>query len=142
MGLFNKFMGGGKEYPPLDASSIAAQSIASVREQLDDFAQQVSDQLEFVPANDTMYVFIGKPPKKFGIVWIREGKVHNFKSLAAEKNLPATTFQLLSDKLRDAYEKSGESEKYSSTIGGRKVIVSTSGSLSKDVHDIIQEISS
>lgn len=141
MGLFDKLVGGGKEYPPLDASSAAAKSIAGVRQHLEDFARQVSDQLELVPADGTMYVFIGKPPKKFGIVWIQGGKVHNFKSLTAEKNLPATTFQILSDKLRDAYEKSGTTDKYSTNIGGRKVIVNPSDTLSKEVHDIIQEVS-
>ncbi|MGW8271804.1 MAG: hypothetical protein ACWGN7_00295 [Thermodesulfovibrionales bacterium] len=141
MGFFDKLTGGGKDYPPLDASNSAARSIASFREQLEDFARQVSDQLEVVPADGTMYVFIGKPPKKFGIVWIQGGKIHNFKSLATEKNLPATTFQILSDKLREAYEKSGEVTKYSTSIGGRKVIVNPSETLSKDVHDIIQEVS-
>jgi hypothetical protein len=41
----------------------------SVREKL---AGETKDPLEVVPAEDSVYIFVGKPPKKFGIAWIEQ----------------------------------------------------------------------
>jgi hypothetical protein len=140
MGFFDKLVGGGKEYPPLESSSPVYERLNQVRGQLESLSKQVSDPLEVVPSNGTVFVFIGKPPKTFGIVWIRDGAVHNFKTLAAEKNIPQSKFQVLSDKLRESYSRNADAERYSALILNRKVTVTPSAALGKEVNEIISEI--
>ena len=140
MGIFDKLLGGGKEYPPLENSNPAADRLTKYRSQLVSLTQQVSDALEVIPGEDAAYVFVGKPPKAFGIAWIQGDKIHNFKSIAQEKNIPATEFQILSDKLREAYQRSEDAGRYSSQIDGRKILVTPSENLARDIKQILQKV--
>lgn len=140
MGIFDKILGGGKEYPPLENSHPAAESLTKYQTQLISLIKQVSDSLEVIPGDDAAYIFVGKPPKAFGIAWIQGEKIHNFKSLAQEKNIPSTEFQVLSDKLREAYESSKDADRYSSTINGRKILVTPSENLARNIKQILQKV--
>jgi hypothetical protein len=137
MGFFNKIFGQDKEYPELEATDPVAHSVNSFMHDLEILAREVDDSLEVVPARDTAYVFIGKPPKKFGVAWIRNGKINNFKTLAKEKDIPEMKLQLMSEKLRKAYEKSENASRYSTTIADKKVIVTSSDTLLEDLKQII-----
>ncbi|MBI5585684.1 MAG: hypothetical protein HY892_17885 [Deltaproteobacteria bacterium] len=141
MGLFDKFKSKGPEYAVLDQASSAAQSLNSLKNPLESFAVQVKDPLEIVPFENTAFVFVGKPPKAFGLVWIQGGQVHNLKKVVAEKGIPATTFQLISDDLRGAYERSGSVTRYSTILAGKNVVVTPSETLAREVHQIIQKLS-
>jgi len=140
MGFLGKIFGGEKEYPSLAASSQAAKRLEEIREPLASLASKVSDPIEVIPGDGTAYVFIGKPPKQFGIAWIQEGKVHNFKKFVEEKGVPLPRFQVLSDKLRQAYERSQEVGRYSMTVANRKITVTPSDSLGQEVGQIIREV--
>ena len=63
-----------KELPPLDANSPAAQRLGKIKADLEAFVGKMNDRLEFVPADDAVYCFIGKPPAMFGMVWFSEGR--------------------------------------------------------------------
>ena len=81
MSILGKFLGGKQNYPLLDSSTPAARQLESVRPPLEKLADETKDPLEVVPAEDSVYIFVGKPPKKFGIAWIEDGeKIVNFKS--------------------------------------------------------------
>jgi hypothetical protein len=138
MGLFDKFKSKAPEYPVLDQATPAAQSLNSLKNPLESFVSQVSDPMEIVPSGDAAYVFVGKPPKTFGLVWIQGGKVYNLKKVVAEKGIPATTFSLISDDLRGAYERSSSASRYSTTLAGKNVLVTPSETLAREVHKIIQ----
>jgi hypothetical protein len=140
MGIFDKLLGKGANYPPLDPSSTAASRLGAIQQHLEPFVKQVSDKLEIVPLDREAVVFIGKPPDAFGAAWVRNGKVLNFKTLMQDKKLPLDQVQLLSDKLRDAYVRSKETGRYSAQIGGKTVIVTPSESLEHDVARIFQEL--
>ena len=140
MGILGKLFGESKEYPALDAANPAAGRIKAVSAQLESLAKQVADPLEVVPTGDAAFVFVGKPPKQFGIVWVKEGKIKNFKKVAEEKGLSPADFQMVSDKLRQAYEQSGTAERYSTTIANRKIVVTPSEMLGNEVKKIIQEL--
>ena len=101
MGILEKFFSGKHDYPSLDSSAPAAKQLEAVRPPLEKLADETKDPLEVVPAEDSVYVFIGKPPKKFGIAWIEDGeKIVNFKSLVDEKGLSPTRLENLSEELR------------------------------------------
>ncbi|MCU0579766.1 MAG: hypothetical protein MUF69_09510 [Desulfobacterota bacterium] len=140
MGLFDKFKSKGPEYAALDQASPAAQSLNNLKHPLESFAAQVSDPMEIVPSGDTAFVFVGKPPKAFGLVWIQDGQLYNLKKVVAEKGIPATTFTLISDDLRGAYERSGSASRYSTSLGGKNVVVTPSETLAREVNQIIQKL--
>ncbi len=136
--LSNIFGGDKKEYPVLDSSSPIAQRIEHFRGDLENFAKEISDPIEVIPTESTAYVFLGKPPKRFGIAWIKDGKINNFKTLSTEKGVSELKLQLLSEKLRTAYEKSEGANRFSSTIADHKIVVTSSESLENDLKAIIE----
>jgi len=139
MGLFGSLFGGSKEkeLPPLDANSSAAQRMVKFKAELEAFVAKMNDRLEFVPADDAVYCFIGKPPAMFGMAWFSEGKEHNLKTLAAAKGLPNKKIQKMSLSLGEQYEKFMTEPKFSYTIGGKSVIIHPSDGLRAGVIDVL-----
>jgi hypothetical protein len=140
MGIFDKLLGKGQDYPALDPASPAAARLGTLQPHLEPFVKQVSDKMEIVPLEKEAVVFIGKPPDAFGAAWVHNGKILNFKSLMQDKKLPVTEVQLLSDRLRDAYVRSKDVNRFSTTIAGKTVIVTPSEALERDVSKIFQEL--
>jgi hypothetical protein len=142
MGLLGKLFGGEKELPPLDVSNPTAARLEQNRGTLEGFAKRVQDQLEIVPGERGMYVFVGKPPKTFGIVWFHDGHESNFQILMKERGLSAAAVQIVSDELREAYVRTQADPRYSYTLAGRKVTVTPSKALDEEVAGIIAKVSS
>lgn len=140
MGIFNKLFGEKKVFPPLEPSNPLSDVINSVRKPIENLAAQTSDPLEIVPANDATYVFIGKPPKQFGVAWVKDGKIFNLKTLAEEKSLSPQKLTDASEKLKLAYEKSQDQRRFSTQIGSSSIVVSESESLGRDMDRILQDI--
>jgi hypothetical protein len=141
MGLLDKLFGGGEDYPSLGDDNPLSRQLAAVRGPLEVLTEEVSDRIEVVPFRDKAFIFVGKPPKQFGIAWIENGKVNNFKKLIEEKKIPAPRYQLLSDRLREAYEKSRSASRFKASVGSRKILVTQSETLGKDVQEVIREAS-
>jgi hypothetical protein len=140
MGILDKFLGPKHDYPSLDTSAPAAKQLESVRSPLKKLADETKDSLEVVPAEDTVYVFVGKPPKKFGIAWIEDGeKVVNFKSLVEEKGLSPISLQRLSEELKKAYTAHQEEPRYLTTIGDHEVVVIPSKPLLQDLKGVVEQ---
>lgn len=137
MGFFGKLFGKGEELPPLDQSSPAANRLNKFKAELEAFVGKMNDRLEFVPADEAVYCFIGKPPAMFGMAWFHDGKEHNLKTLAKDKGLSTKKLQTMSLRLGEAYEKYQEEPRFSVTIAGKSVIVHPSDGLRKDVAEII-----
>lgn len=140
MSFFSKLFGQNPDYPPLDESSSAAIQLAAVREPLQKLADQVSDPLEIIPSEGTAYVFVGKPPKKFGLAWIHDGEVSNFKTLIEEKGLQPAALRGIVEELTEAYQRSGEANRYVTTIGKKQLVVTPSPELEKSVHEIMDRV--
>jgi hypothetical protein len=142
MGLLAGLFGGEKEYPALDGSNPALARIERDRELLEGFAKRVSDKLEVVPGERSLYIFVGKPPKTFGIVWFQDGVERNFKLLMQEKGLSAASVQTLSDELRAAYTRTQGDPRYAYDLAGRRILVTPSADLQRDVAQIIGAVAS
>ena len=140
MGLFSNLFASKPDYPAIDPESDAAKRIAEVETQLDELAGRVSEPLEVVPSEHAAYVFIGKPPKKFGLAWVHDGEVSGLNTLIEEHGLKPSEIDHIMEELREAYEKNSNAEHYTATIHGRAVTVTTSDKLEHDVHEIIDEI--
>lgn len=140
MGILGKFFGAKPDYPQLDASDLAAKYLESVRPPLKKLADEIKDPLEIVPAKDSVYIFIGKPPKKFGVAWIEEGdKIVNFKSLVEQKGLSANSLQNLSEDLRKAYIAHQDKPRFVTKLSDREVVVISSTSLVDNLKSVVEK---
>jgi hypothetical protein len=140
MGILDKFFGGKFDYPSLDSSTPAAKQLESVRPPLEKLIDETKDRLEVVPADDSVYIFVGKPPKKFGIAWIEDGdKIVNFKSLVDEKGLSAPSLDRLSEELRKAYIAHQDKPRYVTRIRDREVVVIPSKSLLNNLKGVVEQ---
>ena len=138
MGILGKFFGAKHDYPPLDSSTPAAKQLESVLSPLERLAEKTNDPLEIVPAEDSAYIFVGKPPKKFGILWIEEGdKIVNFKSLVDEKGLSPNSLLQLSDDLKKAYIAHQDEPRYVTQVSDREVVVIPSTSLLNNLEGVV-----
>ena len=139
MGFLDKIFGSNKkEYPALAPSDPIAGRIDQFRDDLERLSKEVSDPMEVIPTENAAYVFLGNPPKRFGIAWIRDGKIYNLKTLVEEKNVPEMKVQLMSEKLRKAYEKSEGATRFSTTVADSPIVVTKSESLEHDLKEIIE----
>lgn len=141
MGLFGKMFGQELHYPELSENSAAAGRLEAIRSNLEKLAKDVHDPMEVIPTEDGAYVFIGKPPKKFGIAWIEGDEIRSFKTLMEEQGLSGQDVAKISDQLREVYVRHHDSEPhYKTTIANREVVVTPSAPLEHDVREILPRI--
>jgi hypothetical protein len=136
MGFFSKKI----DYPELDAGNPAAEQVQEVEGPLKDLMSQVSDPIEVVPADGQAYVFIGKPPKKFGVARLAEGQVESFIAVAKEKGLDQLSIQKLNEKFRDAYTQNMDAKRYKTSVGGKEIVVTPSSQLANEVSEIMNSM--
>jgi hypothetical protein len=137
MGLLDRFFGNKVDYPPLPAGNAAQAKLDEVRAPLEELAKKVSDHLEVVPAEHEAFVFLGKPPKSFGIAWIHDGKVNGLKEFAEEHHLSQIEVGKLIVRLGEAYQHASEAPRYSAEFGGKQLVVIPSKDLGQEVHRIM-----
>lgn len=139
MGLLKNLIGG-EEHPPLPDDSYAVERVRNVMPGLRQLTEETNDRFEVVPAEDWAYVFIGKPPKKFGMAWITGDTVENLGELARRKNFSPITLEKIEDELRDAYKRSEAEQRYAMQVEGKEIIVTPSRDLESEVNRIIQAL--
>jgi len=140
MSLLGKLFSSKPDFPVIDPASTAALRIAEVKTQLGELAGQTKDPLEVVPAEHAAYVFIGKPPKRFGLAWIHDGKISGLNTLVEEHDLKPLEVERVVDKLRDAYERNADVSRFCTTVQDRDVVVTPSAQLEAEVHEIIDKV--
>ncbi len=140
MGLLSSLFSSKPDFPDIDPNSAAASRVAQVEKELDQLADQVKDRLEVVPSEHAAYVFIGKPPKKFGLAWIHDGKVSGLNTLVEEHGLKPLEVEKLLEQLRRAYERNANVNRFCATVHDRDVVVTPSATLEKEVHEIIDKV--
>jgi len=138
MGMLDKLFGGKNDHPPLPADNDAMAKLDGVKPQLEELANRVKDHLEVVPGEQEAYVYLGKPPKRFGIAWLHDGKVDGLNELVAEYKLSQLQVQKLIGALSAAYEHASDAPRYSAEVAGKQVTVIPSRGLGKEVHQIIE----
>jgi hypothetical protein len=136
--MLDKWFGGKNDYPPLPADNEAAAKLDEVKAQLEELADRIHDHLEIVPGEHEAFVYLGKPPKRFGIAWLHDGKVDGLSELVDQHKLSQSQVQQLVVALGAAYEHASEAPRYSTEIAGKQVTVIPSRGLGKEVHQIIE----
>jgi hypothetical protein len=141
MGFLGSLFGSKEEHQPLDPGSTAAARIERSRASLEAFAHKTHDRLEVVPGERAVYVFIGRPPEAFGIVWFeKDGEEHNFKTMMKSRGLEQRQMAAIAEHLRLAYLKHREEPRFTTTLAGKKVTVTPSASFEQDIAEVIHEV--
>jgi hypothetical protein len=140
MSLFGNLFSSKPDYPAIDPSSTAAMRISEVEAQLGELANRTKDLLEIVPAEHAAYVFIGKPPKSFGLAWIHDGEISGLNTLVEEHGLKPPEMAKVVEQLRDAYERNADVSRFCTKVQDRDVVVTPSAKLEHEVHDIIEKV--
>ena len=140
MSLFGNIFSSKPDYPAIDPSSTAAMRISEVEEQLGELAGRTRDPLEIVPAEHAAYVFIGKPPKNFGLAWIHDGEISGLNTLVEEHGLQPKEMQKVVEQLRVAYERNADVSRFCTKVQDREMVVTPSAELEHEVHDIIDKV--
>jgi len=140
MGFFDKLMGSKPSLPELEANSPVAEQLQAIEEPLQALMDQINDPLEVVPAEGRTYVFVGKPPKRFGVAWIENGEMKNFQILAKEQGIPPVELQKLIARIGDAYARYEDAQRFAAKVAGREIVVTPSSQLKKDVQEIVANV--
>lgn len=141
MGFFDRIFASSKGYQPLDESSPAADRIDKIRDQLESLSKQVHKPLEVIPGEEGSYVFIGKPPKDFGIAWIEGNKLHSLKTLAEEQGVKPEEMKVISDNLRKIYEENQNDTRFTTKVGSKNIVVTPSEQFRAQVSNVIRQAS-
>jgi hypothetical protein len=139
MSLFSDLFHSKPHYPPLEPGAPVTEKLNKVRSTIETLASTVKDPLEVVPAGEGAYIYIGKPPKHFGMAWVEKGVVKNFKILAEEQGLKPADLTEMQEKLRVAYERHQSEPRYSASIAGRDIVLIQSPGLEEDVKGIFSQ---
>ena len=140
MGLFGKLFSSKPDFPSIDPDSTAAARVAKFEQELHDLAEDVKQPLEVVPAQHAAYVFIGKPPKRFGMAWIDDGKVKGLNTLVKEHGLKPAEAAKVVDRLREVYERNNDVNRYTATVKDVDIVVTPSERFENEVHEVIDTI--
>lgn len=135
MGLFSKKV----NYPELSPDNPATQQILALEGSLKKLISQISDPLEVVPSDGHAFVFIGKPPKRFGMAMI-DDTVHSLVAAAREHGIDQAQLEKINDKLRDAYLHCQDTPRFKTSVDGKTVVVTPSQQLAKEVSEITNRI--
>jgi len=138
--MFSKLFGGGPDYPPLPPDSALNARLHDLNEPLTDLAGKVRQPLEVLPLPNAAYVFIGKPPKRFGMAWVHDGEVSGFQALVQEKGVSPAAVEDLVDKLQDAYVAAGDAQRSSAELDGQPVVVTDSPTLTAQVDGLVRKL--
>lgn len=138
MGLLSGVLGTKEEHPTLPENSYAKQRIEDIRGELQKLVNETKDRIEIVPAQHAAYVFIGKPPKTFGLAWIHDGQISNLAALAQERKINPIKRERIDDALRNAYKKSQSEQRYTLELDEQRIVVTPSESLEQEVHEVIE----
>ncbi len=140
MSLFSKLFGGTPDYPPLPPGSPLGARIHDLDEQLTELTEKVNQPLEVLPLPNAAYVFIGKPPKKFGMAWVHDGEVSGFQALVQEQGVSPAAVEDVVTKLQDAYSAAEDAKRFTTQVGGGTVVVTDAPALTAQVDSLVREL--
>ncbi|PLX40056.1 MAG: hypothetical protein C0608_10160 [Deltaproteobacteria bacterium] len=140
MGFLDRLFGT-QQHPELDPSSETAQRLDELGEPLKNLAHDLRDKLEVVMGESGTFVFVGKPPKQFGVMWLEDGKLVNFKEYAEKNKLSSKELNQLIERMKSAYTRHIDEERFSATLEDREVVVHPSNQFEHEMEKIINSVS-
>ncbi|UCG77517.1 MAG: hypothetical protein JSV21_08000 [Nitrospirota bacterium] len=140
MGLLGNLFGK-DDMPELGSEVPVYSTIQGFQKHLKVLTENIPGDMELVPYEDKVYVFIGKPPKQFGFAWIDDKYVNNLIGVAKEKGISKEDLGKISEDLRQTYIKNKDSmQKYIWNADDARMIVNVSDGLGQQLKTIVDNI--
>ena len=136
MGLFDGMFG--SKYAPLDGQSEAAQWVDR-NGALAEFVAKANDRVEVIPGDGSLYAYVGKPPKAFGIVWFDGDERLDVRSAMERSMMTRDAAAGLVGKLGAIYEANSDAERFEHRLNGHKVVVTPSETMYRAVKEAIDQ---
>jgi hypothetical protein len=128
----------GPKHPPLPETDPAVLRLGDAGEEFESFVAKANDKLEVVTGEGPIYLFVGKPPKAFGVVWFDNGERHDVRSMMDSGTLtPQVAGQLARD-FGDIYVSHSTDDRYSYAIAGHAVTVTPSPELHNELSQAVE----
>ncbi|MGD8429668.1 MAG: hypothetical protein PVH31_04605 [Ectothiorhodospiraceae bacterium] len=140
MSLMDRIFGHPAEYPPLPTESAAAQRIDNALDGLRKLIVEAGEPLELVPSEETIYVFIGRPPRSFALSWMRDGERRSFSTLVEERHVSEFRLHQVTEWLRALYRRHMTEPRWSHRIDGHAVVVIASPALAREIDALMAEV--
>lgn len=135
MGLFNGMFG--PKHPDLDSQSDAASQIANQGHELEAFVSAANDRMEAIPGEGPLYVFVGKPPKAFGLVWFDGDGRHDVRSMMESNAMTRDAASQLVQELPVMYSRYSEEGRFAHKIGSKSVVVTPSAAFYAELQQAV-----
>lgn len=136
MGLFDAFVG--PKHPELAADHPAAATVASLGDGFASFVASANDRMEAVVGDgSTAYVFVGKPPKAFGLVWFEDGVRSDVRAEMEAHRMTRETASILVSGLGDVYTRHSAAERFAHKVAGHAVTITPSVEFHTDIANAI-----
>ena len=134
MGLFDGFKKA--KYPVLAEDTAAARAIAANPE-FEAFVKGANDKMEVVPGAETLYFYVGNPPKAFGLVWFEDGARLDVRSLLGSGSLAPEPAATLTRRIREIYETYGEAGRFEHRVSGHRLTVTASDEMYRELREAV-----
>jgi hypothetical protein len=135
MGLFDGMFG--QKHADLDPSGTAAGKIAEHGDAFESFATSANDRIEVVVGDGSLYAFIGKPPKAFGLLWFDGDGRHDVRSMMESKAMTREAASQLVGELPAIYSRHGADERFSYKVGSKGIIVTPSAAFHAEIQQAV-----
>ncbi|PKQ29579.1 MAG: hypothetical protein CVT60_04715 [Actinobacteria bacterium HGW-Actinobacteria-10] len=137
MGLFNSMFG--SKHPDLDSKSDAASQIARQGHALEAFVSSANDRMEAIPGDGPLYVFVGRPPKAFGLVWFDGDGRHDVRSMVESKAMTRDAASQLAQELPVIYSRYSEEGRFAHKIGSTSIVVTPSAAFYAELQQAVTQ---
>jgi len=137
MGLFGGMFG--PKHPELDPQSGATRQIADQGQTFASFVSSANDRMEAVPGDGSLFVFVGKPPKAFGLVWFDGEGRHDVRSMMENKAMTRDSASQLVHDLPTIYARYSAEERFVHKVGSKSVIVTPSAAFHADLQRAVAQ---
>jgi hypothetical protein len=140
MSIISNLLSNGNNYPELNPKCTAGQTVSELSDLLNTLAESTGEDLEVIPFHHEAFVFIGKPPGKFGLAWIHDHQVSRLNELIEEHGLSSEEVAQVMKDLRTSYLHHKKDGRFSADVREHSLVVLPSNAMQLDMHDIIERV--
>lgn len=137
MGLFDGLFGDRK--PELDPTSEAARALDSRGDGFESFVRSANDRIEVVPGDTSLFAYIGKPPKAFGVLWFDADGRHDVRSQMEGKHMTRESAARLVQEFTAIYSRYLTEDRFSHSVAGKRILVTPSAAFYQEIADAVSQ---
>ena len=136
MGVLDSLFG--PKYATLPDDNPAALHLVEAGEPLESFVAKSNDKTEIIVGDGPPYIFVGKPPKAFGVVWFEDGERQDVRSLVEKGILTIQSAGQLARDFGTIYAAGSADERFVYRFAERMVTVTPSAELHSELQQAVE----